>query len=136
MGRTVLSALALGFAVATLAGPAFADPSPRATDDVPDFGSATLVPSDSDYQITADGYLIYQDDMVVGCESVWPGNYTSTELYEEQAGICTEAGFPPKRPPPSEWVSLPVTGGLPLLLGSLVLLLGAAGLLARAIAPR
>ena len=121
MGRTVLVAVALVLAVAT---PAFAHPG----HDVPDFGSAVPVPSDSDYQITADGHLIYEGDMVISCEDVDPDFIASPELYEEQAEICAGAGFPPGE-------TLPATGGIPLLLAPLLLLLGA-GLLSRAIAPR
>ena len=99
---------------------------PRHTQDVPDFGSATPVPSNSDYQITDDGHLVYQGDMVFGCEGLGPEDYTSAALYEEQAEIYADAGFPPGG-------SLPETGGLPLLLlAPLVLLLGT-GMLVRAI---
>ena len=35
---------------------------------VPDFDSAVMVESDSDYQITEDGYLIYEGDIVFECQ--------------------------------------------------------------------
>ena len=106
-------------------GPAFADPPARTRPDVPDFDSAVSVPSNTDFQITADGHLIYQGDTVIGCEDVEPDFITPRKFYEEQAKICAEFGFPPGK-------DLPVTGGLPLLLTPLALLLGA-GLLARRI---
>lgn len=118
MGRTVLVAIV---SVLTLVDPAFADPG----HDVPDFGSAVPVPADSDYQITVDGHLIYQGDTVISCKDVMPDFITPREFYEEQARICAQAGFPPGK-------ALPDTGGLPLLLAPLAVLL-AAGLLARKI---
>ena len=121
MGRTVLAAVVLVLAVAA---PAFAHPG----HDVPDFGSAVPVPSDSDYQITADGHLIYEGDTVISCEDVQPDFIAPREFYEEQAEICAEAGFPPGK-------ALPDTGGLTLLLAPLALLM-AAGLLVRAAVVR
>jgi hypothetical protein len=132
----VSQAAVLAVTLATMlasALPAFADPDPstrrpQAMNDVPDFGSATRVPSNSYYEITDDGFLIYGYDSVVKCESLRPGNYTDQDLYEELVEVCTEAGFPPEG-------TLPETGGpLPLLLPLALLLLGA-GLLARTIAP-
>jgi hypothetical protein len=100
----------------------------RYAQDVPDFGSATPVPSDSDYEITDDGYLIYKGDMVFGCEDLGPEDYASAALYEEQTEICAEAGF-------ATGEALPGTGGPPLLLlAPLALLLGA-GMLVRATRP-
>ncbi|QIN82003.1 hypothetical protein GBA63_04600 [Rubrobacter tropicus] len=118
MGRTVLVTIVL---VLTLVDPAPADPG----HDVPDFGSAVPVPSNSDYQITADGHLIYEGDTVIGCEDVRPDFVAPRELYQEQAEICAQAGFPPGK-------ALPDTGGPPLLLAPPALLLLAAGLLVRA----
>lgn len=69
-GRMVLAAVVLVLAVAA---PALADPG----HDVPDFSSAVPIPSDSDYQITADGHLIYEGDMVINCEDVHPDFITS-----------------------------------------------------------
>lgn len=96
-------------------------------DNAPDFGSATAVVGDSDYEITDDGYLIYEGDTVVGCDAVRPENYTIAEVYEEQAGICAEAGFPPGG-------ALPETGGpsaLPVL-AAMLLACGSLGGVVRA----
>ena len=91
-------------------GPASAatDPSTRApkADRAPDFGSATLVESNSDYEITDDGYLIYEGDMVFECRALRYEEGTSLEAHKERIRICTEAGFPLKE-------ALPETGGLP-----------------------
>lgn len=118
VGRTALVAIVLVLAVVD---PALAHPG----HDMPDFDSAVPVPSNPDFQITADGYLINQGDTVISCEDVQPDFVTPREAYEEQAGICAEYGFPPGK-------DLPSTGGPPLLLTPLVLLL-TVGLLARRI---
>ena len=122
VGRMAVIAAVL---ILTVAGSVFADPSVRTRPDVADFDSAVPIPSNPDFQITADGHLIYQGDTVISCEDVQPDFITPREAYEEQAGICAEYGFPPGK-------DLPATSGPPLLLIPLVLLL-TAGLLVRRI---
>ena len=74
--------------------------------DGPDLGSATRQPPPyTDYEITDDGFLIYQGDMAVGCRSLLEvADSPNSPLIKEQVKLCTEAGFPPKG-------SLPETGG-------------------------
>ena len=95
-----------------------ADSSNRAErpDSLPDFGSAVLVESNPDYQITEDGYLIYEGDTVFECRSLRDEEGGSIEAYKERVRICTQEGF---RPPGT----LPDTGGPPVLPMFLALLL-------------
>jgi hypothetical protein len=104
----------------TTVAPAFAeaDSSNHAQrpDPLPDFDSAVLVESNSDYQITEDGYLIYEGDTVFECRALRDEEGGSIEAYKERVRICTQEGF---RPPGS----LPDTGGPPVLPMFLALLL-------------
>ena len=141
----LVKVLALTLAAAV---PAFADPGPsgrsRGLAVVPDLGSAVPVPSNPDYEVTDDGFLVFEGDIVFECESLRyeddtlrfekPENRAEArrraeEAHEERVEICTEAGFPPSS-------TLPETGGPRPLLAP-VALLACAGLLVRAIAaPR
>ncbi len=121
----------------TMAAPALAQ----------DLSSAKeLPPPNTDYQITSDGYLILEGDIVYPCESLRFPNYDVKqyesyppesqakirsrykEEYEALAKACTEAGFPPAD-------TLPRTGGVPFVLVPVGALLGGA-LLIRTIASR
>lgn len=128
--------------------------TPALTQDMPNLSSAEeLPPPNTDYQITDDGSLIYEGDIVLSCIDLRFPNYDvkQYESYppESQAKIrsryreeydalveaCTEAGFPPA----SEWTTLqtplPKTGGPPFLLLPVSLLV-AGGLLIRVAASR
>jgi hypothetical protein len=115
----------------TLATPALAQ-------DIPDFGSAKLLPYPyTDFEITEDGFLIEEGDMVRSCEGLRFSDYdfaayesyapeVRAEIrqdyrseYEALVQACTEAGFPPKS-------MLPETGGFPLLLVPTALLVSGA----------
>lgn len=109
MGKTVLlTATILLAAVLATVGPASAQILGSGGD--PDLGSATPVPG-TGYEITDDGFLIYQGDILIPCEAL---DYDDSDIkfadsdvradlrrermeaYEERVEICTEAGFPPK----------------------------------------
>jgi hypothetical protein len=83
---------------------------------VPDFDSAVMVESDSDYQITEDGYLIYEGDIVFECRDLRDEEGGSIEAYKERVRICTQEGFRPLG-------TLPDTGGPTVLPMFLALLL-------------
>jgi hypothetical protein len=102
----------------------------------PDFGTATPVPGYSDYEITDDGFLTYEGDIgIAKCASVERNDFTSTSLYKEVVNVCERAGFAPKGERTSEMVTLTTpladTGGPPLLLLPIALLLGSALLIRR-----
>ena len=97
--------------------------APALAQDIPDFGSARTLPSpNNNYEITDDGYLIKEGDIVQGCETLEFPNYDVGQFKdyppEAQANIrerykrlygalveaCTEVGFPPDG-------KLPQTGG-------------------------
>jgi hypothetical protein len=103
-----------------VAAPAFAeaDSSDHAKrpDPAPDFDSAVLVESDSDYRITEDGYLIYEGDIVFECRDLRYEEGGSIDAYKERVRICTQEGFRPLG-------TLPDTGGPPVLPMFLALLL-------------
>ncbi|MDP9475435.1 MAG: hypothetical protein M3R38_07055 [Actinomycetota bacterium] len=128
--------------------------TPALTRDMPDLDSAEeLPPPNTDYQITDDGYLIEEGDIVFFCKDLEFPNYDvkQYESYppESQAKIrqryreeydalvkaCTEAGFPPASETATLQTPLPKTGGPPLLLLSGALLVGG-GLLIRTAAFR
>jgi hypothetical protein len=102
--------------VLTLTAPALAQ-------DIPDFGSARTLPSpNTNYEITDDGHLIKEGDMVQSCKTLEFPNFAIEQyedyapeaqanirerykrLYDALAEACTEAGFPPNG-------KLPRTGG-------------------------
>lgn len=100
--------------------------APTLARDVPDFSSAErLPPPNTDYEITDDGYLIYEDDIVQSCEEL---PYRKGASHAALVEACTESGFPPKG-------TLPQTGGVRFVLVPVGLLV-AGGLVIRAVAPR
>ena len=115
------------------------------TQDMPDLSSAEeLPPPNTDYQITGDGALILESDIIYDCEDLQFPNYDVKEYEsyspESQAKIrgrykeeydalvraCTEAGYPPKD-------TLPQTGGVPFVLIPVALLV-ACGIFTRTVA--
>ena len=106
----------------TVGTPAFAD----SYHDIPDFDTATPLPHPfTNFEITDDGFLIEEGDIVQSCEEL---PYREGALHEALVKACTEVGFPPEG-------NLPQTGGTPLLLVPIALIVGS-GLLLRITAPR
>jgi hypothetical protein len=126
--------------------------TPALAREMPDFSSATPLPSPyTEYEITNDGFLIYEGDIVLECESLrFAPDMRAYESYEPevrselrendkqeyQAKVeaCTEVGFPPKGSGASDMVTLQTpltkTGGIPSFVVPVALLLGS-GLLFR-----
>ncbi len=132
--------------------------TPALTRDMPDLDSAKeLPPPNTDYQITDDGYLIEEGDIVFFCKDLEFPNYDVKryesyppesqarirsryrEEYDALVEACAEAGFPPASERPSDMVTLqtplPKTGGTPFLLLPVTLLVGG-GLLLRTATSR
>lgn len=87
-----------------------------------DFATAKPISGYPDYEITDNGNLIYQRDLIVGkCGSSQPFAFRSKSLREEAARACEKAGYP---------TPLTKTGGLPIILVPIALLI-AGGLLIR-----
>ncbi len=92
-----------------------------------DFGSARPVPGHPDFEITDDGYLIYQGDMgIAKCGSVRREDYTASVLHREVVEICEKVSFSSEKAQDAGTTEsqpqLPETGGPSLVCVSLALL--------------
>jgi hypothetical protein len=87
-----------------------------------DFATATPIPGYPDFEITDKGVLIHERDVIVGkCGSSQRFAFQSASLREEAARACEKAGYS---------ASLAKTGGLPVILVPIALLV-VGGLLIR-----
>lgn len=88
-----------------------------------DFATATPIPGYPDFEITDKGFLIHEGDVIVGkCGSSQRFAFQSASLNDEAASACEKAGYS---------ATLAKTGGLPLVLAPISLLLIGGGLLFR-----
>jgi hypothetical protein len=116
-GLVLAMVLAIALAVATRALANQQDGPPEI-----DIGTATPIEGYPDYEITDNGFLVYQRDVIVGkCGSSHPFAFQSKSLRAEAARACEKAGYP---------ASLAKTGGLPVTLVPIALLV-VGGLLIR-----
>lgn len=102
-----------------------------------DIATATPIPGYPDFEITDKGFLIHERDVVVGrCGSSQRFAFQSASLREEAARACEKAGYSAKgsRTQDREELQapLPKTGGLPLVLAPIALLVGGGLLIRRA----
>ena len=93
---------------------------------VPDFATAKPIPGHPDFEITDNGNLVYQRDLIVArCGSTRDLEALPKPLNEQAASACEAAGYPS---------SLAKTGGLPVTLVPIALLIAGGELIRRVLA--
>jgi hypothetical protein len=104
-----------------------------------DFATAKPIPGFPDYEITDKGNLIYGRDVIVGkCGSTQDFAFNSKSLDKEATRACEKAGYSVKSSPTQDRVEpqtpLTKTGGLPVILVPVTLLVACGFLICKSAA--